>query len=136
MSTPLDLGASPRSTSIPCVPGITFTDVPVENLLRTQYRVPNDPRRLSEASVSSHAAYHDALAGGCGSEWLMRLRRQLYDQSERYRRLAGREVEQHPFHASVGPALQDAGRRPFAADRDDRPDGPPSLRHAAPLDHR
>jgi DNA-binding GntR family transcriptional regulator len=59
-----------------------------EKLCRSQYRAPNDPTRLSETSVSAHSAYHDALAGGCNSEWLMRLRRQLFDQAKRYLRLA------------------------------------------------
>jgi len=30
--------------------------------------------------------FHDTLVSACGSRWLLRLRRQLYDQHERYRR--------------------------------------------------
>lgn len=35
-----------------------------------------------------HHAFHDALTAACGSEWLQRFRSQLYDQADRYRRLA------------------------------------------------
>ncbi|QCI63398.1 FCD domain-containing protein [Phreatobacter stygius] len=35
-----------------------------------------------------HHAFHDALAAACRSEWLVRFRDQLYDQADRYRRLA------------------------------------------------
>ena len=43
---------------------------------------------MSEAWSAAHDAFHEALASGCGSPWLLRLRRTLYDQSERYRRLS------------------------------------------------
>jgi DNA-binding GntR family transcriptional regulator len=45
-----------------------------------------------------HEAFHDALADACPNDWWLRLRRQLFMQSERYRRysgpldLAGRDV--------------------------------------------
>jgi GntR family transcriptional regulator, carbon starvation induced regulator len=35
-----------------------------------------------------HHAFHDALTAASGSEWLQRFRSQLYDQADRYRRLA------------------------------------------------
>jgi DNA-binding GntR family transcriptional regulator len=35
-----------------------------------------------------HEVFHDELASGCSNLWWLRLRRQLYTQSERYRRLA------------------------------------------------
>ncbi len=57
-------------------------------LSRTPERVADDPARISESWAEAHAAFHVALIDGCGSEWLMRLHRQLYDQSERYRRLS------------------------------------------------
>lgn len=36
-----------------------------------------------------HEEFHDELASGCRNGWWLRLRRQLYVQSERYRRLSG-----------------------------------------------
>ncbi|MWD26065.1 FCD domain-containing protein [Aquicoccus sp. SCR17] len=35
-----------------------------------------------------HSAFHQALVAACRSNWLMRFRRILFDQSERYRRLS------------------------------------------------
>ncbi|MEP9378857.1 GntR family transcriptional regulator [Aquabacter sp. CN5-332] len=35
-----------------------------------------------------HFAFHEALVSACGLTWLMRLRRTLFEQSERYRALA------------------------------------------------
>ena len=43
-----------------------------------------EPRMVLPATA--HAAFHKALVAGCDSHWLLRLRDQLYDQSERYRR--------------------------------------------------
>jgi len=37
---------------------------------------------------SLHEAFHDALADQCGNVWWLRLRRELFVQSERYRRLS------------------------------------------------
>ncbi|MEZ5931018.1 MAG: GntR family transcriptional regulator [Alphaproteobacteria bacterium] len=36
-----------------------------------------------------HQQFHDELTSGCANRWWRRLRRQLYMQSERYRRLSG-----------------------------------------------
>jgi DNA-binding GntR family transcriptional regulator len=55
---------------------------------RTPERAAGDPTRSSEEWAEAHAAFHTALVEGCGSPWLMRLHGQLYDQSERYRRLS------------------------------------------------
>ena len=44
--------------------------------------------RMNEVWSAAHAEFHSVLASGCGSPWLLRLRRILYDQSERYRRLS------------------------------------------------
>lgn len=46
----------------------------------------------SEEAASWHALhqqFHDVLASRCGNRWWLRLRAQLYLQSERYRRLSG-----------------------------------------------
>jgi GntR family transcriptional regulator, carbon starvation induced regulator len=37
-----------------------------------------------------HCGFHEALIGGCGSHWTLRLCRLLHDRSERYRNLANR----------------------------------------------
>jgi DNA-binding GntR family transcriptional regulator len=57
-------------------------------LSRLPERALGDPVRPSEDWAAAHGAFHEALVAGCGSPWLMRLHRQLYDQSERYRRLS------------------------------------------------
>jgi DNA-binding GntR family transcriptional regulator len=57
-------------------------------LSRTPERAPNDPVRSNDEWAAAHAAFHLALVEGCGSPWLLRLHSQLYDQSERYRRLS------------------------------------------------
>jgi GntR family transcriptional regulator, carbon starvation induced regulator len=47
--------------------------------------------RAASASAEWHAlheVFHDELASGCPNEWWLKLRRQLYVQSERYRRLS------------------------------------------------
>ena len=38
--------------------------------------------------MTAHAAFHAALVAAADNTWLLRIREQLYDQSERYRRLA------------------------------------------------
>ncbi|MDO6962884.1 GntR family transcriptional regulator [Rhizobium alvei] len=37
----------------------------------------------------AHTLFHDELTASCGNMWWLRLRRQLFTQSERYRRLSG-----------------------------------------------
>jgi DNA-binding GntR family transcriptional regulator len=54
-------------------------------LTRT-YRV--DARSGPSAQwIAAHDAYHSALASACGSPRLLQIRRQLYDKSERYRKM-------------------------------------------------
>ena len=57
-------------------------------LSRTPERVPTDPARADDDWAGAHAAFHLALVNGGDSPWLLRLHSQLYDQSERYRRLS------------------------------------------------
>src|SRR5215470_10499929 len=66
---------------------------------RTPERAARDPARSSEEWAEAHAAFHTALVKGCGSLWLMRLHNQLYDQSERYRRLS---VSVAPKRRNIG----------------------------------
>lgn len=58
------------------------------HLSRTPERDVGDPERMSDARSAAHAAFHEALASGGDSPWLLRLRQTLYVQSERYRRLS------------------------------------------------
>lgn len=48
----------------------------------------DDPDRISEDWVAAHERFHTALTAACDSSWLLRLRDQLYAQSERYRSLS------------------------------------------------
>jgi DNA-binding GntR family transcriptional regulator len=68
-------------------------------LSRTPERAAGDPTRSSEEWAEAHSAFHTALVEGCGSPWLMRLHKQLYDQSERYRRLS---VSVAPRRRNIG----------------------------------
>ena len=53
----------------------------------------------NEAWTVMHGQFHAALVSACGLEWLMRFRNTLYEQSERYRRMAvaikstGRDID-------------------------------------------
>ena len=68
-------------------------------LSRTRAHNPSDPGSTSDDWAEAHAAFHLALVAGCNSPWLLRLHSQLYDQSERYRRLS----------VSVAPRKRDIG---------------------------
>lgn len=52
-----------------------------------------------------HFAFHEALVSACGLTWLMRLRRTLFEQSERYRALArtvpGSERDVNAEHLAI-----------------------------------
>lgn len=61
-------------------------------VIAASYRL-SKTHRLDEHSVASpqfasaHDAYHTALVNACGSPRLLQIRKQLYDQSERYRKM-------------------------------------------------
>ena len=57
-------------------------------LARTPMRRPSDPALLSKEWDIRHNEFHMALASGCGSPTLMRIRQSLFEQSERYRFLS------------------------------------------------
>ena len=46
-------------------------------------------RRYSEEYSRAHEIFHESLASGCGSPWLLHLRATLYNHSERYRAFSG-----------------------------------------------
>jgi GntR family transcriptional regulator, carbon starvation induced regulator len=57
-------------------------------LHRIPERDPSDPAVLNEAWSLAHGAFHLALVVGCDSRSLLRIRANLYAQTERYRRLS------------------------------------------------
>jgi len=61
-----------------------------DRLSRLPGRAQDDAGRVSDAWSDAHQAFHTALVAGCNSQWLLRLRSILFEQSERYRRLSVR----------------------------------------------
>jgi DNA-binding GntR family transcriptional regulator len=63
---------------------------------------------MSEEWALAHAAFHAALASGCGSPVLMEIRAGLYDKSELYRRWAQPVVREardvHAEHTAIADA--------------------------------
>jgi len=62
------------------------------NIVAATHRLLNSARELDQEArpstwTDAHAAYHAALVGSCGSLRLRQIRNNLYEQSERYRRL-------------------------------------------------
>ncbi len=51
-------------------------------------REPTDPLRLNDKWVEAHAIFHSSLVAACPVNHLLRIRRQLYEMSERYRRMS------------------------------------------------
>lgn len=52
------------------------------------YPAKDAPAEAHESWSSLHGRFHAALVSACGLGWLMRFRATLYEQSERYRRMA------------------------------------------------
>jgi len=61
-----------------------------DRLARLPERAEEDAARVSDVWSDAHQAFHLALVQGCNSQWLLRLRSILFEQSERYRRLSVR----------------------------------------------
>jgi GntR family transcriptional regulator, carbon starvation induced regulator len=60
--------------------------------------------RLNPENEAAHRAFHASLIGACGSSWLLGFCEQLFDQSDRYRRLARpavRQGRQHDEHRLI-----------------------------------
>lgn len=60
---------------------------------------PGTEPRATDPWNDAHGEFHEALVSACPSQWLLRLRKVLYDQSERYRRLS---VPLDTDHRDVG----------------------------------
>ncbi|NGN44664.1 FCD domain-containing protein [Mesorhizobium sp. CGMCC 1.15528] len=60
----------------------------LHRLSMTSYTRDDQPTVLLEKWVKAHGEFHQALVVACGNRWLLRIRAQLYDQSERYRQLS------------------------------------------------
>ena len=58
-------------------------------LSRIPYDDPNDSGLANQEWILAHAEFHQALAGACTSRWLLKIRRSLYSQTERYRQFSG-----------------------------------------------
>ncbi len=85
----------------------------LHQLSRTPEHTPDDPSHSSDDWANAHAAFHRALVDGCDSPWLLRLRNQLYDQSERYRRLS---VSLAPHARNISQEHQDIADATLAHD--------------------
>lgn len=85
----------------------------LHELSRTPEHTPDDPTHSSDAWANAHGAFHKALVDGCDSPWLLRLRSQLYDQSERYRRLS---VSLAPNARNIDQEHQDIANATLARD--------------------
>ena len=81
----------------------------LHRLSRTPERVADDPRRVTEEFSQAHGAFHAALVAACGSQTLLRVRTQLFAQSERYRRLsvplAAGERDLNAEHSAIAEAV-------------------------------
>jgi len=77
---------------------IEFGDAQWEARVRLAYRelseaplpAPSEHGAVLDAWRTAHAKFHAALVAGCDSQWLLRFRQTLYEQSERYRILSYR----------------------------------------------
>jgi GntR family carbon starvation induced transcriptional regulator len=75
---------------------ITHGDVEWETSIVAAYHrlhripvvAPESISRLNEAWAAAHMTFHAALANGCDSPWMLRVRAMLYVHSERYRYLS------------------------------------------------
>lgn len=58
-------------------------------LSRIPYNAPDGSGLANEEWVLAHAEFHQSLAAACTSRWLLKIRRSLYIQTERYRQFSG-----------------------------------------------
>lgn len=57
-------------------------------LSTTPERVADDPARTNDDFAKVHADFHEALVAACDSPWLLKIRANLFELTERYRRLS------------------------------------------------
>jgi DNA-binding GntR family transcriptional regulator len=57
----------------------------LHRLCHTPMKPGKDGASFNGEFAKAHAIFHEVLAAGCGSPWLMQLRQILFNQSERYR---------------------------------------------------
>ena len=75
-----------------------------------------DPARLDDTWAQAHDQFHEALVAGCNNVWLLRMRRMLSMQAERYRRLSvplrtsERDVDAEHHQLVTALLARDAGR--------------------------
>jgi DNA-binding GntR family transcriptional regulator len=82
---------------------------------KTPLHMPHDDGEITEEWASAHAAFHRALAAGCGSPMLLDIRAGLYDASELYRRWGRRlglpvvreQRDVHAEHTAIANAALD-----------------------------
>ena len=104
---------------------MTLGDLSWEAGVMAAYHIMSNTRRVvgegaavaNDAWWAAHATYHRALVCACDSPWLMRLRDQLFDQSERYRILGtqirmskARDVEREHQDITEAVLARDADR--------------------------
>lgn len=74
-------------------------------LTLAEQRLRNDASRSFDDWEACNRQFHEALVAACGSRWLLHLRRLLYQQSERYRRISATQgpppVEVHDEHNGI-----------------------------------
>jgi DNA-binding GntR family transcriptional regulator len=104
---------------------MTLGDLSWEAGVMAAYHIMSNTKRMlggeaavaNEAWWTAHGSYHRALVSACDSPWLMRLRDQLFDQSERYRILGTqvrmsntRDVEREHQEITEAVLARDADR--------------------------
>jgi DNA-binding GntR family transcriptional regulator len=82
-----------------------------DKLKAVPYRYPDEPGVHYEEWVVRHHVFHRALVNACGSPWLLGFRNVLHEQSERYRRLAIRDVSKPRDVEAEHLAIVEAVRR-------------------------
>jgi DNA-binding GntR family transcriptional regulator len=75
---------------------------------RTPQRDSSDVKQLSDDWSAAHREFHSALVSACDNQTLFNVRQNLYDQSERYRRLSVPLGDSNRDLVSEHRALQDA----------------------------
>jgi DNA-binding GntR family transcriptional regulator len=96
----------------------TLDDVKLEEALETLSTTAETDETgrhvMSENWIRAHIAFHEALVAGCRSSVLLQIRRQLFDQSERYRSLSlqlGTGKQKADIDADHRPLVQAVKRR-------------------------